>query len=95
MGFRQLSADEPVQGSFLALFFIQLLIHERKPGSLLRACKVRIFCILCVVACACKGAYKCDCKNVVANVIVKMLLLIEQEMFGKWLHNLLTVIMVL
>lgn len=88
MGFRQLSADESVQGSFSGLFFILLLIHERKPDSLFWARKVKIFCILYMVACACKGVYKCDCKNVVANAIVKTLLLIEQEIFGKWLHNL-------
>lgn len=88
MGFRQLSADESVQGSFSGLFFILLLIHERKPGSLLWEHKVKIFCILYVVACACKGEYKCDCRNAVANATVKMLLLTEQEAFGKRLHNL-------
>lgn len=75
MGFKQLSADESVQGSFSGLFFILLLIHERKPGSLLWASKVRIFCILYKAACACNGAYKHDCKKAVANAIVTMLLL--------------------
>lgn len=89
LGFRQLSADEPVRGSFWGLFFILLLIHERKPGSLLWEYKVKLFCILCALACACEGAWKPDCKAAAAaNAMVKTVLLIEQGVFGEWLRNL-------